>query len=443
MKKSYKFLLALSLLTLPFLSSAQFSVDGQIIQRAEVRNGAGALIGADQSTAAFIAHRMRLQAHYEIENFKFYASIQDVRAWGSTPQAKTTDPFLSLHEAWTETSFGAYWRVKLGRQELNYDNVRFLGNLDWALQARAHDFGLVKYEKDQMKLHLGGGYNQDAQNLSGNIFFNPNQYKIAHFARYENSWGNFKLSAMLWNDGRQLLATDSLGELLHDQVNYRQTIGLPTVQYQWGNTKLNGFYYLQQGHDASDKVVNAFDIGTQITHSFFVNETKGNSFKATIGFEILSGTNSNITDKNNSFNPLYGTNHGHNGYMDLFYVGGRMTDGVGLQDYYMKGRYQFNPNLFTQVDAHIFNTQADFMTLNQQNNLEKMDAYLGTELDFSLGYLVNSAVSLQAGYSQIFASDTFKAMQGKPNYKNNQNWAYVMFIYRPTMKNKFSGILFY
>lgn len=443
MKNGYKLLLALSLLVLPFLGKAQFSVDGQIMQRAEIRNGAGALIGADQSPAAFIAHRVRLQAHYDIDDFKFYASLQDVRTWGNTPQAKGTDPFLSLHEAWAETSLGEYWKVKLGRQELNYDNVRFLGNLDWALQARAHDFALLKYEKEKMKLHLGAGYNQDAQKLSGNIFTNANQYKVAHFARYENTWGDFKLSAMLWNDGRQLLETDSLGVLTREQVNYRQTIGLPTVQYQLGDTKINGFYYWQGGKDATDRAVNAYDIGTQITHNFFSNDTKGNSFKATLGFEILSGTHSNSTDKNNSFNPLYGTNHGHNGYMDLFYAGGRMTDGVGLQDYYAKGRYQFNPSLFTQLDAHVFNTQADAMTLNEQNNWEKMDAFLGTELDFSIGYLVNSAVSFQAGYSQVFASDTFKALQNQTNYKQNQNWGYVMFIYRPTMKNKFSGILFY
>ncbi|WP_375580001.1 alginate export family protein [Marivirga tractuosa] len=443
MKNILKFGLSLVLAFSAQLSYAQFSVDGQIVQRAEIRNGQGRLIGADQDPAAFIAHRVRLQTRYEIDGFTFYASIQDVRTWGNTPQTKATDPFLSLHEAWAETSLGDYWKIKLGRQELNYDNVRFLGNLDWALQARAHDFALIKYEKEKMKIHLGGGFNQDAQALSGNIFFNPNQYKAAQMIRYENQWGNFKLSALLWNDGRQFFESDSTGNIRNDKVNYSQTIGLPTIKYQLGNTLLSGFYYHQTGKDISDRDLNAFDVSAQITQTLSSNSEKGSSFKATLGFEILSGTDNLSTEQNNSFNPLYGTNHAHNGYMDLFFVGGRFTNSVGLQDYYLKGRYQFNPNFFTQLDGHVFYSEAEPVPMNPvlPVGIQRLSKYLGTEIDLSFGYILNRAVSVQGGYSQIFASDTFEFLQGPAEYKNTQNWAYVMFIFRPTMKNRFIGIL--
>ncbi|MBK6264005.1 alginate export family protein [Marivirga sp. S37H4] len=447
MKNLVKFGLSLMLALSAQLSYAQFSVDGQLVQRAEVRNGAGRLIGVDQAPAAFIAHRVRLQTKYEMEGFTFYASIQDVRTWGNTPQTKATDPFLSLHEAWAETSLGEFWKVKLGRQELNYDNVRFLGNLDWALQARAHDFALIKYEKESMKLHFGGGFNQDAQSLSGNIFFNPNQYKVAQMIRYENQWGDFKLSALFWNDGRQFMESDTAGNVLNDKVNYRQTIGLPTIKYQMGNTLLSGFYYHQTGKDVADRNVNAYDVSAQITQTFASNTEKGSSFKMTAGFEILSGTTDNSTGENNSFSPLYGTNHAHNGYMDFFYVGGRFENSVGLQDYYLKSRYQFNPDFFTQLDVHTFAAQTEVRQFGPGGPAitpvpEILDPYLGTEIDLSLGYIYNRAVSVQGGYSQIFASDTFEALQGQAEYKDTQNWAYLMVIYRPTMKNRFIGILF-
>ncbi|WP_339648546.1 alginate export family protein, partial [uncultured Salegentibacter sp.] len=119
---------------------AQFNVDGQIVQRGEYRHGYGKLIEENQDAAAFIAQRARINVQYELEKFKFYVSIQDVRTWGNTPQVKANDNFLSLHEAWAETFLTDNFSVKLGRQELNYDNFRFLGNLDWALQGRAHDF---------------------------------------------------------------------------------------------------------------------------------------------------------------------------------------------------------------------------------------------------------------------------------------------------------------
>jgi hypothetical protein len=438
MKNTFTLLLILTLFAVPFLSSAQFSVDGQIVQRAEVRNGAGRLIGVDQEPAAFIAHRVRLQTKYELEGFTFYASIQDVRTWGNTPQVKASDGFLSLHEAWAETSLGEYWKIKLGRQELNYDNFRFLGNLDWALQGRAHDFALVKYEKDQMKFHFGGGYNQDAQTLRGNLFQTPNQYKVAQMMRYENKWGDFKFSALFWNDGRQFIARNATGVVVDRDLYYRQTIGLPTLKYKFANTLLSGFYYHQLGKDPSGNNVNAYDASAQVIQTVASNTEKGSSFKLALGFDLLSGTATNSTGDNTSFSPLYGTNHAHNGYMDFFYAGGRFNNSVGLQDFYLKGRCQFSPNFFIQTDAHLFSSANDVISTIGN---EKLDDYLGTELDLSVAYIYNRAVSVQGGYSQTFASDTFKYLQGNSEFKSTQNWAYLMIIVRPTMKNRFIGIL--
>lgn len=428
-------------------SFAQFSIDGQILQRAEFRNGQGRLIGVDQDPAAFIAHRVRLQTRYEMDGFNFYVSIQDVRTWGNTSQTKATDPFLSLHEAWAETSLGEHWKIKLGRQELNYDNSRFLGNLDWALQARAHDFALIKYEKESMKLHFGGGYNQDGQFLSGNNYKTANQYKVAQIIRYENNWENFHISSLFWNDGRQFTALDTAGNIMNEALFYRQTLGLPTIKYSLGNTVISGFYYHQFGKDFLGRDMNAFDFSAQITQVLGSNEERGSSFKMTVGFEVLSGTSDNSRGENNSFSPLYGTNHAHNGYMDFFYVGERFENSVGLQDYYLKSRYQINPNFFTQLDTHVFAAQTDVRLFGPGGAFITpvpltLDRYLGTEMDLSIGYIFNRAVSVQGGYSQIFASDTFEALQGQSEYKNTQNWAYLMFIYRPNMKNRFVGILF-
>ena len=113
-------------------SQAQFSIGGQILQRSEFRNGYGKLIDTVQDPAAFIGHRARLQVTYTHEKVRFFVSAQDVRTWGSTPQINATDGLLSVHEAWGEIQLDSSWVLKLGRQELNYDNSRFLGNLDWA-----------------------------------------------------------------------------------------------------------------------------------------------------------------------------------------------------------------------------------------------------------------------------------------------------------------------
>ncbi|MFD2033757.1 hypothetical protein ACFSKL_03090 [Belliella marina] len=416
----------------------QFSLDGQLIQRGEFRNGFNRAILENEIPAKFIAHRARLQASYKMENITFYMAIQDVRTWGNTPQIKATDNFLSVHEAWLETNLGENWKIKLGRQELNYDNFRFLGNLDWALQARAHDFALVKYEKDDMKLHFGGGYNQSGQFLAGDIYDVGNNYKTAQMVRYENKLGPIDFSLLFWNDGRQYTILNDTGGIDEEGINYRQTIGIPTLRYQKRNTILSGFYYHQLGEDFFGRKIKAFDVSAQITQQFDIDKEAGKKFRLVGGLEILSGNPNTGNAENNAFTPLYGTNHIFNGYMDLFYVGGSHESNVGLQDYFVKGRYDFNPNFFVQADVHQFLAQADVYSSNRMYTLEKN---LGTEVDLSFGYIFNSAISLQGGYSQFFHSDTFESLQNRGTLKNNQNWAYLMLIFRPNMRNKFIGVV--
>lgn len=174
----------------------------------------------------------------------------------------------------------------------------------------------------------------------------------------------------------------------------------------------------------------------------------GNSLKFTIGGEILSGTDGKLNNsnkfstvsatENNSYTPLYGTNHAHNGYMDMFFVGGQNENQTGLQDLFFKTRYVFSKSLFMQLDIHHFSTAADLYDSKDV----KLDKSLGSEIDFSISYNVSGAVSLQFGYSQFLQTETFEALRNKSNPAGTQNWSYLMLVFRPTMANKFIGILF-
>jgi hypothetical protein len=426
------------------IARAQFSLDGQLLQRAEYRHGFGRLLSGGEEPAMFIGQRARLQAQYKTDQFTFFLSAQDVRTWGSSPQLKLTDPFLSVHEAWAETKLGTNLNLKLGRQELNYDNFRFLGNLDWALQARSHDFALAKYEKEKMKLHVGAGYNQEGERLSGNLFTMPNQYKVAQFVRYENIFGDFSLSALFWNNGLQYTLLDPVtGQVMQKGIRYRQTLGLPTLRYQLGSTTLSGFYYRQLGKDVVGRKVNASNVSLNLSQLVTLDAEKGKSLRFTAGYEVLSGTEvvngaiGELENVNRSYSPLFGTNHMHNGYMDYFYVGGRHENSAGLQDFFLRARHDLNTKLFFSLNGHYFRTDAQVF-----DNLEKVSRNLGYEVDLTLGYILNEAVSIQGGYSQMFAAEGIKHLQNVQQQASVQNWGYVMMIYRPTMKNRFVGLLF-
>ena len=259
--------------------------------------------------------------------------------------------------------------------------------------------------------------------------------------RYENAVGKLQYALLFWNNGRQYVKYDdpiTQAKVVEKEIRYMQTIGLPTLKYKLKNTTLSAFYYQQFGQDVAGRKVRAFDANAQVSHLLKLDEEKGRSLRLTAGIELMSGTANNATDNiNRSFAPLYGTNQAHNGYMDLFFVGGRHEQISGLKDAFLRTRYDFNSRLFIGANTHSFSTYGT--VVNEGKELSKN---LGMEVDFSLGYLINDAVSVQSGYSQLFASGTFEKLKGVQSLSDIQNWAYVMMIYRPTMKNKFIGLLF-
>ena len=78
---------------------------------------------------------------------------------------------------------------------LDYDNARFLGDLDWAAQGRSHDLALFIYEDDtaQWKLHAGTAFNQAAGppepiRLANTVYTGVNNYKAMQFAWFQKDF---------------------------------------------------------------------------------------------------------------------------------------------------------------------------------------------------------------------------------------------------------------
>lgn len=421
-----KKLLLLALVIVGAIPNAfgQFEIGGQLIQRAELRNGFGKIITKNQPIAAHVGQRARITADYKLDSLHFHFSAQDIRVWGSAPTMKTSDGFLSVYEAFAETSLSKTVSVKLGRQELNYDNARFLGNVDWALQGRSHDFGLLKYESNKMKLHLGAGFNQDASALgalSGTDYTIAN-YKMAQLLHFSNGSKDLSYSFMIWNDGRKT----SSG------MRFSPTIGLPTLKYKIGDdTTVGAYYYHQLGTNAKLQKVNAFNTCLYAGHKIKLNEEKGSALDLTLGYELLTGTATGApVNESNTYNPLYGTNHAHNGHMDYFFVGNRDANGLGLQDIYFKAKYNSSKKTFIEGDVHLFSTHQDVVSATQS-----YDKNLGTEIDLFAGYNYTKQVMVKVGYSHLVASNSFEYLQKTTgNSKSLQNWAYAMVVYKPKKK---------
>lgn len=416
-----------------------FDIDGQILQRTELRQGYGALRKEDASPAFFIGQRSRVNANYSADRVDLKMSGQDIRIWGSTSQMKTSDNLFSIHEAWGRFRMLEHFYIKAGRQELAYDEHRFLGNVDWALQARAHDILLLQYERSPFSVHGGFAFNQERPGLTGHYYDRPAQYKTAQFFWSNYSDNSFDVSTLFWNEGLQYIKEQPDGTFSED-INFVQTFGLTNLEYSAGHFLFRTFYHHQTGKDTTGHEVNAYNTGTNVNATFPVSED--HNLSITAGFEILSGQ-SQIENEETShaFTPKYGTNHRFNGFMDYFYVGGRHLNSVGLQDYSLRIKYEFNEGAFVGINGHYFMADAGIADEETPEPDALMDDYLGTEVDLTAGMVLFGPLSLQAGYSQMFGSSSLEALHNG-NHKKLNHWGYIALHYRPGMDAPFTGLKF-
>ena len=393
----------------------ELDVNLQVRPRFEYRNGYKTLLSEGQEGTSQISQRSRLNFNYKQEDLTVKLTLQNTRTWGDVAPATTFDKNgVAVFEAWAQYDFTEKWSARMGRQVLSYDNQRILGEQDWGQQAQSHDALTVSYHTETQKLDLGGAYNSTAENVLQTPY-TVNTYKTLQYAWYHNQFNTeLGLSFLLLNTGYEYANPDA--KLL---VDYKQTFG-PYLTYKKNKIDSNFWLYGQTGK-SNDLQVSAWNVaanfGYQITESF----------KAGLGYEFISGKASNDgSTVIKSFNPIFGTNHGFNGYMDYFYVGNHLNN-VGLQDAFVKLNYNINKWQFALI-PHVFLSAADVVTTLPQS--EKLDSYLGTEIDATFGYNFKKDITVSGGYSQMFGSKTLEFIKtGDADHTNN--WAWLMISVNP------------
>ena len=389
----------------------------QLRPRYEYRNGFKGLMPDTELPTSFVSQRSRLNLNFKQEKISAKLTLQNVRTWGDVKTTTTNDKNgIILFEAWGQYQFDENWSTRVGRQVISYDNQRIFGEIDWLQQGQSHDAAVVSYKKGKHQLDFGAALNADSEDLFRNLY--TTNYKNMQYAWYHTDFSNFQMSLLALNTGFQyeLPATTNL------EIDYIQTFGT-FLKYKKNKLDADLSLYAQTGKGkltSNNTTVNAYNVGVNINYAVT------NEVKAGLGYEYLSGKDQ--TDTENiikSFNPIFGTNHAFNGFMDYFYVGNHKNT-VGLQDVYLKLNYAPNKWNFA-VTPHVFMTAADV-----KNPLASdiMDNYLGTEVDVTVGYSLHKNIGISAGYSQMFGTETLEVLKGG-NKDLDNNWAYVMVNFNP------------
>ena len=477
---------------------AQFSLIGQLRTRTELRHGVGNLPVKDSPMAGFTSQRARLTFGYKMDRVTFGMAIQDVRVWGQDAStiSATDGNRLMVHEAWADVTLINradtslkfrpidFLSLKIGRQEMVYDDSRLIGSLDWLQQGRRFDAALLKAQHKGWQVDLGAGFNQntDGFGVAGTYYTPGNvpasalstqnvtlaipagfvptagkngapvltnavstngqnqQFKSFQMLYLARKFKNLKFSGLVFKDDFQQYRKDSIGSATSGYVYGRRYDVAGTnsrVTYGAMLTGLAGkalpitwqaFGYLQNGHDRDGlQLKNAYHYGANLM-------LQRGPLSIGPGYEVLSGNNDATlkAGETSRFDPLYGTPHKFWGLMDYFYAGTGSPSG-GLRDGYLRAKYT-GKRLTTTFDAHYFslaNTQ--FNKLPDAAPATPLAAKLGMEYDLVATYSLNKFTTLEGGYAIMNGTNTLEySKQGTMNQKDKVGtWAYLMINIRP------------
>ncbi|WP_372932679.1 hypothetical protein [Mariniphaga sediminis] len=383
---------------------AQFTLSGEFRPRTEFSRGYKSLADDGQDLSTITAQRTRLNALFATDGLTTKLVLQDVRHWGSQPQLVTNEDYAtSVHEAWAEVKLAENFSLKAGRQELIYDDHRIFGNVGWAQQARSHDVALFKIE-NEITLHLGIAHHENAD-VTTNFYNGPDAYKDLQFLWFNKKWEQTGLSLLFLNNGVPFFVSEQ-----EQENRYSQTLG-GRITHSMEDVSLAANLYIQTGEHVSGNDIRAIN--------FLLEASLKNGITA--GLEHLSGNSYDKNDKVYAFNPLYGTNHKFNGFMDYFYVGNHINS-VGLNDIYVKYNYK--------KDKFGFNGHLHYFTSAGKISADAK-SYLATELDLGISYTVQPNAILSAGWSVMFAGESMEFLKGG-DHTAGQHWGYIMLSVTPT-----------
>jgi Alginate export len=471
--------------------NAQITLTGQIRTRTEVRNGLGNLVLKGSKNAAFTSQRTRLTFGYKWDRLTVGVSVQDVRVWGQDASSisNADGNKLMLHEGWADlmlankadTTFKFkgidLLSVKIGRQELIYDDVRLIGNLDWLQQGRRHDMALLKAVHHGWQVDAGFAYNQNSdafgvtnssyvpsnvapyvKNSLGTLV--PTPAGILPMASAGNAGNNSsKTGTPVWtnppttNGGNQDYKTFSS---VYISKKFNQTkFSALFFNDNFGKYKMDSVGSATAGYVYGRRFVSsgtgdAFDYSgsnARYTYGLMINRTMGNAsgfgkIAIQAAYYAQSGKNRDGVKMKNAYHytaavtyqkgkfsvtPGYDVLSGNDATtaedekFDPLY--GTPHKHWGYMDYFYVGTGSpagglNNPYLKIKYASNMLTLGLDYHNFSLNKGMKKADGSdvsknLGSEIDFVLNYNLNKFSNIELGYSVMNAKSSMTFAKGQ------------------------------
>ena len=148
-----------------------------------------------------------------------------------------------------------------------------------------------------------------------------------------------------------------------------------------------------------------------------------------LGYDHYSGTDFSSADaltESRTFSTLYGPGHKYLGYIDYFGV--PENHGAGINDLLLTANLALGKKGGLEATIHQFNLPEAFL-----KNGTKVDENLGQELDLVYSRKLDNAVTIKAGFSTFFYTESMEQLKGlDPERGDNALFGWLMLAVKPT-----------
>ncbi len=378
----------------------------------------------------FLLGRTRLIVDYARPYLQAHAVIQNKSVWGTSGNQA-----LNLYEGWVKMTAKNGLFAQVGRIALSYDDERIIGTNDFAMAALSHDVLRVGYEGYGHQVHAILGYNQNAENVYKSTFYTGGSqaYKTMQTVWYHYDVPKFPLGASLlfMNVGLQ---SGEPGKVDNSPSTVYQQMYGGYVNYHPKFMTLEGAYYRQGGKFVDPLMKSAGKIEAWMA-SAKATITPSDNYGFTLGYDYLSGDDYVAVPKPGEigtvrhdvakgFTPLYGSRAKFYGIMDYFY-----------EEAYING---FTPGLqnafigaFGRPVAN-FDCSATYHYLAVTTGLTNLDRTLGHSIDLQASYRFTKDISLTAGYTMMFGTETMDRLK-QGNSSKTARWGWFSLVISPSL----------
>lgn len=328
------------------------------------------------------------------DHFNDGTSFSAINAASNQPDrlgyAKVVDPDqTNINQAYIDWTGIKNTKFRLGRQQVNLDNVRFIGDIGFRQVMQVFD-GVAVTNKTvadtQLYLAHFESVNQintryrtagalDIANLKYNISPTETISAYGYFSKFAdlgfgNAWFGANNASANQSNKTLGLRLDGIHPFTPNLRALYSAEYAKQTDYSGGDTRINAHYYKIGGGVGID------------------------AFSLRLDQENLASNNGSY-----AFQTPFGTNHLFQGWTDKFLA----TPKDGIKDTFITANYRLDDFLFF-ADYHFINADRDFAKVGGDSGSQ-----YGKEWNAAVSYNVNSKLTTKLEYGKFSESDQYLA----------------------------------